>query len=124
MNDTKCRWCHHYKSGKCLRMDKILREKEVSFTDTFIEEGKLEEAIKESLTEPDISRVKRLLSKYLSGTRCKEVLEALETELTLYKQELVENIGYSVGLALAGSEPSVEEYELRDPEDFYCKYFE
>lgn len=119
-----CRWCHHYSNEKCKRMSSILEDPIVSPIVTLIEEGKMEEAVKESFTQPELCKTRKLLLQYLSGKKCTEVLKALEEDLERNKGTWVEEIGFSIALVVEKAEPSVEEFYIREPESFYCKYFE
>lgn len=90
------------------------------------EDGRLHEAIEESLTKPKFDYLKDLLQEYgISNKRYKEILKAIEEDLEMNKNNFIEYIDEGVSRLFLNNEvDSVEDLELIDPEAFYCKYFE
>lgn len=121
-----CRWCKHNVSNKCVKMGKVFESTGSSKVYQMAEDGRLFEAIEESLTKSKFDYLKDLLQEYgISNKRYKEILKTIEEDLDMNKNNLIEDIDEGVSRLLLNNEvDSVNELELIDPENFYCKYFE
>ena len=121
-----CRWCKHNIHDKCVKMSKVFTNTGVSSAYQMAEDGRLHEAIEESLTKPKFDYLKDLLQEYgISNKRYKEILKAIEEDLEMNKNNFIEYIDEGVSRLFLNNEvDSVEDLELIDPEAFYCKYFE
>ena len=120
-----CRWCRFYSKGKCVKTPKVFYTSVSDELYNLVESGKLSEAINEGLKLPKMSKLTSLLEWYsISQKRQKEILKAVAEELEEFIPTMVESIDGSVGDLIINTESKVEDLELKDPESFYCKYFE
>lgn len=120
-----CRWCRFYSNGKCVKTPKVFYTSVSDELYNLVESGKLSEAINEGLKLPKMRKLMSLLDWYsISQKRQKEILKAVAEELEEFIPTMVESIDGSVGDLIINTESKVEDLELKDPESFYCKYFE
>lgn len=121
-----CRWCKHNLNNKCVRMGEVFENTGSNSAYQMAEDGRLYEAIEESLQPPKFDYLKSLLDEYkLSQKRKAEILKTIEEDLESNKNNLITDIDEGVSRLLLNSEAdSVEYLGLIDPESFYCKYFE
>lgn len=121
-----CRYCKYNLNNKCVRMGVVFENTGSNSVYQMAEDGRLYEAIEESLQPPKFDYLKILLDEYkLSQKRKAEILKTVEEDLESNKNNLITDIDEGVSRLLLNSEvDSVEDLELIDPESFYCKYFE
>jgi len=120
-----CRWCRFSNNGKCLKSSEIFESTVSEELYKLVEGGNLSEAIREGLTLPKMSKLESLLAGYgISQKRQKEVLQAVGAELEEFIPIMVEGIDNSVSKLILNTESKLVDLELKDPESFYCKYFE
>lgn len=120
-----CRWCRFNINGKCAKSSEIFESSVSDELYELTESGKLSEAITEGISTPKMLKLKNLLEWYsISKKRQKEILKAIAGELEEFTPNLVASIDDSVRLLLINTESKVEDLEIKDPESFYCKYFE
>jgi hypothetical protein len=120
-----CKWCRCFESGKCSRSSDIFDRSVRDELYELAESGKLSEAIKESVKIPKLSKLERTLAWYdISQKRQKEILQAVRAELEEFIPDLAEGIDDSVSKLISNLGGKAEDLEIRDPESFYCKYFE
>ena len=120
-----CKWCRYFEGGKCSKssdiFDRSVRDELYELT----ESGKLSDAIKESVKIPKLSKLERTLAWYdISQKRQKEILQAVRAELEEFIPDLAERIDDSICRLISNMDGKAEDLEIRDPESFYCKYFE
>lgn len=120
-----CRWCRFNIKGKCVKSSEVFESSVSMELYQIAESGKLSEAIKEGLKLPKMVKLESLLAGYgISQKRQKEILQMVGAELEDFTPTMVEGIDTSVSQLLYNTESVVEDLELKDPESFYCKYFE
>ena len=120
-----CRWCKFNDGGKCVKSSEIFESSVSEELYDLAESGKLSEAIKEGLTFPKMGKLGSLLDSYgISQKRQKEILQAVGAELEDFIPTMVEEIDNSVSQLIVNTEVELKDLELKDPESFYCKYFE
>lgn len=121
-----CRWCKHNLNDRCVRLSKVFMSTGVNSAYQMAEDGRLFEAIGESLKAPKFEYLESLLDEYkLSQKRKAEILKTIGEDLEMNKNNLIEDIDEGVSRLFLNSEvDGVEDLELIDPEAFYCKYFE
>lgn len=120
-----CRWCRFYSKGKCVKTSEVFTTSVSDELYDLMESGKLSEAIEEGLKLPKMSKLKSLLEWYsISQKRQKEILQAVAEELKDFIPNMVEGIDDSVSQLISTVGSEIEDLEPKDPESFYCKYFE
>lgn len=120
-----CRWCRHNHNGKCTKTSEIFESPVSDELYELVENGELSEVIKEGLKLPKMSKLENLLQWYgISQKRQVEILKAIREELEDFTPTLVVEIDSSVGCFIVNAVRKSAELELKDPENFYCKYYE
>lgn len=123
-----CRWCKHYKNGECINdnIKSIYDNFDVSPLQLLLEEGKIDEAVREGFTDYQFLKVQELLQSFdISQKRIDEIVKTLAEELASAKNEWVEEIGQSVVNSLdMPLENITNSFIIKYPETFYCKEWE
>lgn len=120
-----CRWCRHNHNGKCTKTSEIFENPLSDELYELVENGKLTEAIKEGIEPPKMRKIENLLAWYkVSKERQKEILQAIRDEMEAYLPTMVQELDSTVGCFIVNSVSKSVELELKDPENFYCKYYE
>lgn len=120
-----CRWCRFNVKGTCIKSTEIFVGYVTDSLYEIAESGKLSEAITEGLKFPKFEKLESLLAEYgISQKRQKEILQTVKAELEDNTPTMVEGVDDSVSRLILSYEADVEDLELKDPESFYCKYFE
>lgn len=120
-----CRWCRHNVKGSCVKSSEVFEGSAIDSLYEIAESGKLSEAITEGLKFPKFEKLESLLAEYgISQKRQAEILKTVKAELEEFIPTLVEGVDESVSRLILSYEADVEDLELKDPESFYCNYFE
>lgn len=120
-----CRWCRYNVKGSCVKSSEGFEGSATDSLYEIAESGKLSEAITEGLRFPKFEKLESLLVEYgISQKRQKEILQTVKAELEDNTLTMVEGVDDSVSRLILSYEADVEDLELKDPESFYCKYFE
>ncbi len=120
-----CRWCRYNDKGKCLKSSDVFNSPANKDLYKLSEDGILSEALQEGLSFPKMIKVKSLLKEFgISQKRQNEILKAVGTELEDSIPTIIEGLDESVSQLLNKQNTVSEDLELKDPESFYCKYFE
>ena len=120
-----CRWCRYNNKGKCVKSSSVFASVSEDEAITLTEGGYLSEALQEGLTFPKMLKLEILLQDYgISQKRQKEILNTVRAELEDSIPVIVEGLDSSVSKLLYKQDKADEDLELKDPESFYCKFFE
>lgn len=120
-----CRWCRFNDKDKCVKSSEMFMSSVNDKLYELAESGKLSEAITEGLSTPKLIKLKKLLEGYgMPQKRQREIINAVAEEIEENTPDLVASIDDSVRHLILGTDVVVEDMELKDPESFYCKYFE
>ena len=128
-----CRWCHYYKNGKCLRDDIIGSEDEDLSVYQVLESGKLDAVLEEVIASqktPEFKKVEALVREWgVSQKRLKEfsnlLMECIEntkTDIDI-RDEISGAVSSLYETELSGRADNFDGIPIKNPEDFYCKYF-
>ena len=110
-----CRWCSYYRNEECQKASDIFENPIEGIITGIVEDGKLSEAIQESISPPEFYRLKGVLNEFnISKKRQQEILKAVNTDFEGGISDMVEEIGDTVSTLL---------YNLKDDREFYCKNF-
>lgn len=128
MNDLyhNCRWCKWFdmKSGKCTN-EQVFGELDDNVLYPFWEDGHLSEAIREGFEDFKFNELETaLIESKLSTKRVKEIMKLFNEELESAFANWTESIDDSVSTALNNYDFRLADgIPIKDPSDFYCKYF-
>lgn len=121
-----CRWCHHFRSGKCWNED-ILESDDLAVYEV-AESGHLEELLKEEIGNACTDTFKEELASKLSewgisNKRIKEFDSLFDKCFNKFSQQLIPNVGEQVSILYQESlgKSTFEGFEISDPEEFVCK---
>jgi hypothetical protein len=122
-----CRWCKYWDGKKCVcTNDRAFDELDDNVLYPFWEDGHLSEAIREGFKNFKFAKLEAaLIESKLSKKRVKEIMEIFNAELELDAQmNWTESIDDAVSTALNNFDFGADDgIPIKDPEDFYCKYF-
>ncbi|AVM69739.1 hypothetical protein C3V36_11110 [Lachnospiraceae bacterium oral taxon 500] len=120
-----CRWCSYYRNGECQKASDIFENPVEGIITGIVEDGKLSEAIQESISPPEFYRLKGVLNEFnISKKRQQEILKAINTDFEDGITDMVEKVDDTVSTLLynhIGTE--LEGMEIKDENEFYCKHF-
>ena len=117
-----CRWCSYYRNGECQKASDIFENPIEGIITGIVEDGKLSEAIQESISHPEFYRLKGVLNEFnISKKRQQEILKAINTDFEDGITDMVEEIGDAVSTLLYNHTDTG--LELKDDREFYCKHF-
>ena len=128
-----CRWCHYFKNGKCLKDSIIDNEPEDLKVYEVIESGKLHEMLREvfsSLTKEDFEEIEGLVRTWgVSQKKLRELKRTVKDSIEHFGDNpdvidtLADEISELYVEELSNGKQFAEGIPIKDPEDFYCKYF-
>lgn len=125
-----CRWCRWYDKQKCI--NPYIREVEVGgipVIDYISEQGELAEIIKEGFTEVAFTEFEeKLRLTKLSQKAKKELLSSLGGDIENIKKEWEQSLDEALCNGLRNKVESHLQQEagmtIKEPSEFYCKFFE
>lgn len=127
-----CRWCKHYRYGKCYRGS--FRVVEMGSVYAVADSGQLSEVIEETLhsikPKEFLQEAEELLTEWKISKKRIEELKRLWSEMIPefldfeLKQALDEQVSVLYQRELDLSELQLDEIEILEPETFYCKEWE
>lgn len=120
-----CRWCSYYRNEECQKASDIFENPIEGIITGIVEDGKLSEAIQESISPPEFYRLKGVLNEFnISKKRQQEILKAVNTDFEGGISDMVEEIGDTVSTLLYNhTDAELTGLELKDDREFYCKNF-
>jgi len=128
MNDLyhNCCWCKWFdmKSRKCTN-EQVFGKLDDNVLYPFWEDGHLSEAIREGFKDFKFNELETaLIESKLSTKRVKEIMKLFNEELESAFANWTESIDDSVSTALNNYDFELADgIPIKDPSDFYCKYF-
>lgn len=125
-----CRWCKHNVKGKCTKMGEVMESYVGDALYKFSEEGYLAETIRESmnLSQMPLHNLLGFLSELkISDKKKAQIEQAVRDDLEQNTNTIVNDLDSAVArqaLDRMDANNPMLEYDLIDPESFYCKYWE
>lgn len=124
MERKTCRWCKYYKNGCCTNQN-ILNLDKISPVITAVENGETFEAIQEGFGDMSYNELITLLKSYkLSTAKIDKVIDCIEGIIYNLKIKWAHNIDDNIATLFMGKQSAIEECYIKEPNTFYCKYFE
>ena len=122
-----CRWCHHYKDGKCMNENTYTAEEDLGVYKVS-EDGHLDQCLEETLGSVPLHEFKELeylLRGYkLSEKKIKEFNDLFQKCWEEFSQgTLKEELEYNISICYLNNVSNTlsEGVYIEDPENFCCK---
>lgn len=112
----KCKWCNWYKEGKCLNQEKIKGKADIY---RIFENGYAREALEEiNLNNYFQDLTLNILNSKLSKKEQNRIIKEFQEEV----KDEIEDLISEVVLGVLKDNLLID-VTIKDPDNFYCKYF-